>query len=224
MNRAIVAVLASFLILFLSFPAQAFDMEEIGLESGDVEKVSAAELDDMRGRYFGFYFAINFIGYWDTVGSAPSAMLAFKAGSKSSNVEGVINLIEKGKNHAQNTGTNTDTSGNSHQGSPGNNSAGDDEPQGTNGSNTSVALSGGSQPASDDKPAVKTSAIIGGSTGAGANGILQLTQVPGSKNFVYSGIVFNLLIVNIAGLTISAMYCQVSLVDLYNIKRESVPL
>ena len=44
---------------------------------------------------------------------------------------------------------------------------------------------------------VTASAIIGGSSFGGANGILQISQAVGTENFLYSGIAINLAIFNI---------------------------
>ncbi len=199
MDKAIGIGLALLLGLLIALPAHALDVQKIGLEPDSVEKVNTAELDKMRGRYFGFYFAINFVGYWDTVGSVPSAMLTFKAGSKNANVQGVINLIEKGNNQNSNDEDQNEISGNTSS-SPGNgstqsNSASHSSTDSSNGGSAVSSSNAGS--GNGSSPAVKASAVIGSGAGAGANGILQLTQVPGSKNFVYSGIIFNLLIVNV---------------------------
>ena len=180
-------------LLLWSLTAQALEVEDIGLTSGSIEVVSAEELDETRGRFFGFYFAINFVGYWDTVGALPSAMLTFKVGSDRSNMGGVINLIDRRKgSEALSKG------GSSHGDRGGALTAHTSTPEG----DIQDKVSGPSGQVSEDEgsdrePVVRTSAVVGGGVGGGTKGILQLTQVPGSKNFVYSGIVFNLLVVNV---------------------------
>lgn len=156
-NKFFVAVISA-AVLCLS-PLLSHGFEGLGLEPNNVQKVSDSAMDDIRGRYYGFHFSINFTGYWDTIGSTPGAVLTYDAGFGPSMASGTINLVK----------TDDDVPI----------SSGDDD----------VSISSGNV-------AVNTLAMVGGGLN-GANGAIQLTQVPGNMNFVYSGMVINLAIFNI---------------------------
>ncbi len=177
LNKTIVLLIASAVLLSLS-PVLSYGFDGLGLNPKTAEKVSDSAMDDMRGKYYGFYFSINFSGYWDTLGSIPTAKLTYNAGSGKSYTAGSIKLT--GTQDSNNTSPNNTSS---------DTSSGNSNPSASSASDSSNSSS------SSNEPAVKTTAVVGGLNGSG--GVMQLTQVPGSQNFVYSGIVINLSIFNI---------------------------
>lgn len=180
LNKTMVLLIAS-MFLFLS-PVLGYGFEGLGLNPEAVKKVSDSAMDDMRGKYYGFYFSINFTGYWDTIGSIPTAKLTYNAGLGKSNTSGSINIVG-----AQDNNSST------------NNSYGGSDTVISSSSSSDASVSSSSN--SSNGPAVKTTAVVSGDSLNGSGGVMQLTQVPGSQNFVYSGIVINLSIFNIKDTT-----------------------
>lgn len=170
LNKTMVLLIAS-MFLFLS-PVLSYGFEGLGLNPEAVKKVSDSAMDDMRGKYYGFYFSINFTGYWDTLGSIPTAKLTYNAGLGKSNTSGSINIVG-----AQDNNSST------------NNSSGGSDPV--------ISSSSSDSSNSSNEPAVKTTAVVSGDSLNGSGGVMLVSQVPGSQNFVYSGIVINLSIFNI---------------------------
>lgn len=182
LNKTMVLLIASAVLLSLS-PVLSYGFDGLGLNPKTAEKVSDSAMDDMRGKYYGFYFSINFSGYWDTLGSIPTAKLTYNAGSGKSYAAGSIQWTgTQDSNNTSSNNTSSDTS------------SGNSNPSASSASDSSSSSSSSSSNSSNE-PAVKTTAVVGGLNGSG--GVMQLTQVPGNMNFVQSGIVINLSIFNI---------------------------
>lgn len=176
LNKTMVLLIASAVLLSLS-PVLSYGFDGLGLNPKTAEKVSDSAMDDMRGKYYGFYFSINFSGYWDTLGSIPTAKLTYNAGSGKSYAAGSIQWTGAQDSNTSSNNTSSDTS------------SGNSNPSASSASDSSSSSD------SSNEPAVKTTAVVGGLNGSG--GVMQLTQVPGNMNFVQSGIVINLSIFNI---------------------------
>ena len=179
LNKTMVLLIASAVLLSLS-PVLSYGFDGLGLNPKTAEKVSDSAMDDMRGKYYGFYFSINFSGYWDTLGSIPTAKLTYNAGSGKSYAAGSIQWTGAQDSNTSSNNTSSDTS------------SGNSNPSASSASDSSGSSSSSN---SSNEPAVKTTAVVGGLNGSG--GVMQLTQVPGNMNFVQSGIVINLSIFNI---------------------------
>ncbi|MEW6740384.1 MAG: hypothetical protein AB1325_10845 [Nitrospirota bacterium] len=179
------ALLIAGMFLFLS-PALSYGFDGLGLNPKTAEKVSDSAMDEMRGKYYGFYFSINFTGYWDTLGSIPTAKITYNAGLGRSNTSGSVNIVGTQDNISLSTSSVPDNSSTNNSSSNSDSVISSSSSSGTSDSSSS-----------SNEPAVKTTAVIGGSGLNGSGGVMQLTQVPGSQNFVYSGIVINLSIFNI---------------------------
>ena len=176
LNKTMVLLIASAVLLSLS-PVLSYGFDGLGLNPKTAEKVSDSAMDDMRGKYYGFYFSINFSGYWDTLGSIPTAKLTYNAGSGKSYAAGSIQWTGTQDSNTSSNNTSSDTS------------SGNSNPSASSASDSSSSSN------SSNEPAAKATAVVGGLNGSG--GVMQLTQVPGNMNFVQSGIVINLSIFNI---------------------------
>lgn len=169
-NKAL-ATLVAFLILIAYSVADSYGYDEMGLDLNTLEKANNTVMDETRGRYFGFFFNVNFTGYWDTIGSEPWARLSVDAG---------LGAPKTKVSASQGTGNNS--------ASPVIRAGADSTPDTptVSSSNTVGATT----------PAVSTSASIGSGLGGGG-GVMQITQVPGSRNLVSSGMTINLTIMNV---------------------------
>jgi hypothetical protein len=188
--------------MFLSLsPVLSYGFDGLGLNPKTSEKVSDSAMDEMRGKYYGFYFSINFTGYWDTLGSIPTAKITYNAGLGKSYKTGSINMTGDQDNISLSTSSGSNNSSTNTSTATSNSSTNNNSSSGSDSVISSSSSSGASDSSnssnSSNGPAVKTTAVIGGSSLNDSGGVMQLTQVPGSQNFVYSGIVINLSIFNI---------------------------
>ncbi len=147
---------------------------------GELEQFQLAtddSLEKMRGKYFDVFFSINFTGRWGQT-QTPSANLSYEVGlgsSMASSGQFSFTLLPGSGS--------TDQIPSSATLLP---SVGDD-------SAVAQVDNGGAF------DAVSSSASIGGGSGGllSTGGATQITQVPGSNNFVYQGMNINLWMVNV---------------------------
>ena len=154
LNKTMVLLIASAVLLSLS-PVLSYGFDGLGLNPKTIEKVSDSAMDEMRGKYYGFYFSVNFTGYWDTIGSIPTAKITYNAGLGSSNTSGSINIVGTQDNISLSTTSVPDNSSTTNNSSSG--------PDTVISSSSSSGASDSSNPSNG--PAVKTTAVIGGLNG-----------------------------------------------------------
>lgn len=166
------ALLAAALLIAAPHAANAAPFEGLGVDEHAYAAVDEDEMQGARGRYYGVYFSINFSGYWDTLGTTPTAALSYTAGIGGAATSDTIYLTGiDGLTTTTTTGDNGDAQ---------------------------AATQDDDQVGFGDNNAFQATASVGnGGPFQGANGIVQLTQVPGSMNLVTSGLVVNLWVFNV---------------------------
>ena len=98
-NRSIVVFLMCIAGYFALYTPAYGSEQWTGLEEQQLVALGESQLEDMRGGYLGFYFAITFRGYWDTQGNK-WADVDYEAGFDGDTQSGQVTLTSTGDNTA----------------------------------------------------------------------------------------------------------------------------
>lgn len=94
-NRSIVVFLMCIAGYFALYTPVYGSEQWTGLEDQELVALGESQLEDMRGGYLGFYFAITFKGFWDTQGNK-WAQVDYDAGFDGDNQSGQVTLTSAG--------------------------------------------------------------------------------------------------------------------------------